>query len=149
MTSSNARNDLIKSTAPNRLKARQPGTHSRLLIVVAFPVADIRAITSDLLTQGMSSIRKSCSKLGAFQDTASQKCKAFWTKVSDRWSLTACLTLLTTILVGAFGLRYAYVQQKLAYESMKLAEWTAKKDLLELCEQLHVSIFPLDCRIDD
>lgn len=61
-----------------------------------------------------------------------------WATLRARWSVTAALTLLATIVIGGLGLRYAYVQQQLAYRGMKLAQWTAQKDFLELCRDNYV-----------
>ncbi len=41
------------------------------------------------------------------------------------------LSLLAALIVGVFGLRYTY-------QAMKLAEWTARKDFLELCRETQV-----------
>lgn len=67
--------------------------------------------------------------------------------VSEQVSIATWLSLLAALLVGAFGLRYAYNQQELAYQAMKLAKWTAKKDFLELCRETEVKYPGLPFRL--
>ncbi|KAK3176617.1 hypothetical protein OEA41_007940 [Lepraria neglecta] len=40
-----------------------------------------------------------------------------------------------SIIIGGLGLLYAYNQQVLAFEAVRLAEWTALKDFRELCQE--------------
>ena len=65
-----------------------------------------------------------------------------WAKLQNIWNATGrklawstWLAISISIIVGGLGLRYAYVQTVLSYEALKLAEWTARKDFGELCQE--------------
>lgn len=75
--------------------------------------------------------------------------KGFWTRIwhsmqnaahilVEKLSLSGWLGLLASLAMGILALRYAYDSQVLAYQQVKLAEWTAKKDFLELCQSSEV-----------
>lgn len=57
----------------------------------------------------------------------------------EKLSLSGWLGLIVSLIVGVLALQYAYQSQVLAYKSMKLAEWTAKKDFLEMCLNMNSS----------
>lgn len=61
--------------------------------------------------------------------------RTYSTAIRQKCSLSVWLAIATSVIIGAVGLRYAYVQQILAYRSLTLAEWTAAKDFRELCLQ--------------
>ena len=51
----------------------------------------------------------------------------------------SCLGILVTVLFGGWTLRLTIDQRHLAWEATKLAEWTAKKDFREICQDQAVS----------
>ena len=76
----------------------------------------------------------------------------FWPRIENVWramrdslSLPGWLGVTATLATGILALRYAYQSQVLAYRSMKLAEWTAKKDFLEMCQLANVCFTLLVC----
>ena len=60
--------------------------------------------------------------------TRLQKCL---TSLGQRYTLATWLGVAVTLVIGGVSLRYAYV-------SIKLAEWTARKDFQESCRSLSV-----------
>ena len=40
-----------------------------------------------------------------------------------------------SFIIGGLDLLYAYTQQVLTFEAVRLAEWTALKDFRELCQE--------------
>ena len=64
--------------------------------------------------------------------------KNLWHSTRDKLSLSGWLGVILSLAMGIFGLRYAYQSRVLAYQSMKLAEWTAKKDFIEMCLSMNV-----------
>lgn len=61
-----------------------------------------------------------------------------WHATRDKLSLSGWLGVIVSLAVGVLALRYAYQSEVLAYKSVKLAEWTAKKDFLEICLNMNV-----------
>ncbi|KAL9632053.1 MAG: hypothetical protein Q9164_005553 [Protoblastenia rupestris] len=47
--------------------------------------------------------------------------------------ISTSIVMVTSLVLGIVGLRYAYDQQQLAYQATELARWTAQKEFLELC----------------
>lgn len=64
--------------------------------------------------------------------------KGIWHATRNKLSLSGWLGVMVSLAVGIPALRYAYQSQILAYKSMKLAEWTAKKDFLDICLNMNV-----------
>lgn len=84
------------------------------------------------LTNVQSGMSKCWTQVQGLGATARQKC-----------SLSIWLGIAATVVIGGLGLRYAYVQQILAYQSMRLAEWTAMKDFKEICREQAQTTTPL------
>ena len=80
---------------------------------------------------------------GLLHRFAAKLCQ-FWGTYTQKWSMTARLTFLLSVIVGAFGLRFAY-------QAMVLATWTARKDFVESCREVQVSAteIPWLTRADD
>ena len=75
-------------------------------------------------------------------ETISSRVSTYSSQVQDwitiarqKCSLLTWLGIAATVIIGASGLRYSYVQQMLAVESTRLAEWTARKDFREICHE--------------
>ena len=47
--------------------------------------------------------------------------------------ISTCLAILTTLVVGVIGLRYAYIQMQLASQQTQIARWTANIEFFEFC----------------
>ena len=64
---------------------------------------------------------------------ARAKLQVIYTATRRKYTLSTWLAISISIIVGSLGLRYAYVQILLSNESLRLAEWTARKDFWEIC----------------
>lgn len=64
--------------------------------------------------------------------------KVIWRATRDKMALSGWLGVIVSLVVGIPALLYAYQSRVLADKSMKLAEWTAKKDFLEMCLNVNV-----------
>lgn len=61
-----------------------------------------------------------------------------WDTTRRKFTLSNWLAISISVIVGGLGLRYACVQIVLSYEALRLAEWTARKDFWELCQEQKV-----------
>lgn len=80
-------------------------------------------------------------KYKGFMRCCTQSCRSTRKSVlskSGKLSISGWLSLVISLATGLLALRYAYNSQVLAYKSMELAEWTAKKDFLALCQDSEV-----------
>ena len=64
---------------------------------------------------------------------ARAKLQVISTATRRKYTLSTWLAISISVIVGSLGLRYAYVQIVLSNESLKLAQWTARKDFWEIC----------------
>ena len=64
---------------------------------------------------------------------ARAKLQVIYTATRRRYALSTWLAISISIIIGSLGLRYAYVQVVLSNESLRLAQWTARKDFWEIC----------------
>ena len=129
------------STQPR--PSRQTQVLNSLHVQYTRAMEQIRTYTSGcwLKLQGLvSAVQGKC----ALQYTrASEKLRTWllkcWPKLKSSTSTirrkctpSTWLAIMITLIIGGVSLRYAYV-------SIRLAEWTARKDFHELCQSLEVS----------
>lgn len=94
------------------------------------PTQSVR-LPRDWLLGGKKSLRNCLSQIPKFWSALHQLGAA----ARQRCSVSTWLGITATFVIGGLGLRYAYQQQMLASQSMKLAEWTARKDFWEVCQE--------------
>ena len=61
-----------------------------------------------------------------------------WDAARRKFALSTWLAISISVIIGGLGLRYAFVQVVLSYETLRLAKWTARKDFWELCQERKV-----------
>ena len=61
-----------------------------------------------------------------------------WNATRRKFALSTWLAISISVIIGGLGLRYAFVQVVLSYETLRLAKWTARKDFWELCQEQKV-----------
>lgn len=73
-----------------------------------------------------------------------------WSRFEQTWhatihtlSLSGWVGVVVSLIMGIFALRYAYQSKAIASQSLKLAEWSAKKEFLEMCLNVNVGILSL------
>ena len=82
--------------------------------------------------------RRALEYVWACLEIAWAKLQDIWNTTRRKFTLSTWLAISISVIVGGLGLRYAYVQVVLGYEALRLAEWTAKKDFWELCQEQRV-----------
>ncbi|KAL9039513.1 MAG: hypothetical protein Q9214_004843 [Letrouitia sp. 1 TL-2023] len=70
---------------------------------------------------------------------AASKARTAGQFVQNNVSLPSWLAIIASMVMGVLGLRYAYLSQVLASQSMELAKWTAMKDFQESCSAAKAS----------
>ena len=80
-------------------------------------------------------------RIGTMRSSCSSKLQHLTTVARKKGSIfhLTCLGLFATLFFGGLGLRLAFDQQHFAWETAKLAEWTARKDFREICQDQAVS----------
>lgn len=73
-----------------------------------------------------------------------------WAKLQDtfdatrrKFTLSTWLAISISVIFGGLGLRYAYIQIVLSYEGLRLAQWTARKDFWQICQEQRVSRYSI------
>ncbi|KAK0513568.1 hypothetical protein JMJ35_003932 [Cladonia borealis] len=99
------------------------------------PHFDHNAFTRLICTQS----RRALENVWACLKIAWAKLQSICNATRRKFALSTWLAISISIIVGGLGLRYAYLQAVLGNKTLRLAEWTARKDFWELCREQKAS----------
>lgn len=94
--------------------------------------------TSNVQLQLASNKRHEISGFQLAMQRAVSQARAAGIFMQKNVSLPSWLAIISSMVMGVLGLRYAYLSQVLAFQSMELAKWTAMKDFQESCSAAKV-----------
>ena len=98
------------------------------------PHFDRNAFTRRICTR----CRRAMEYMWACLEIAWAMLQDIWNATRRKFALSTWLAISISVIIGGLGLRYAFVQVVLSYETLRLAKWTARKDFWELCQEQKV-----------